>query len=265
MKYKDFTAFTLAEVLITLGIIGVVAAMTMPSLVAKYQVKQYETALKEVYSILSNGFKQVMVDTGCPDLECTGIFISAGEGLINNSSDTEFQKNIDVIAKNVFKVVKSYKGDEITPRTIKYLKGDKTAEFGGNSGYEMYLPNGTIVAFQNFGCGEVPNNEGSLKNLCGFISVDLNGEKLPNTMGKDIFALGGLYNNGRIVPNTSLLWAQSKVGVGKGENYTNYWRNNSRLCGKPNVSLKNDTTPEIVGQDCFARVLENNFEIDYLK
>ena len=30
-------------------------------------------------------------------------------------------------------------------------------------------------------------------------------------------------------------------------------------------SLKNDTTPEIVGQDCFARVLENNFEIDYLK
>ena len=42
-------AFTLAEVLITLGIIGVVAAMTMPSLIANYKKKQAVTQLKATY------------------------------------------------------------------------------------------------------------------------------------------------------------------------------------------------------------------------
>ena len=41
------TAFTLAEVLITLGIIGVVAAMTLPSLIANHQKQVYVTGLKK--------------------------------------------------------------------------------------------------------------------------------------------------------------------------------------------------------------------------
>jgi len=46
-------AFTLAEVLITLGIIGVVAAITIPSLIANYQKRVIETTLKEDYSIMA--------------------------------------------------------------------------------------------------------------------------------------------------------------------------------------------------------------------
>ena len=45
-------AFTLAEVLITLGIIGVVAALTIPTLVNNYRKKQFETGLKKEYSVL---------------------------------------------------------------------------------------------------------------------------------------------------------------------------------------------------------------------
>ncbi len=44
-------AFTLAEVLITLGVIGVVAAMTMPSLVANYQKKVWVNQLKKLYQL----------------------------------------------------------------------------------------------------------------------------------------------------------------------------------------------------------------------
>ena len=44
--------FTLAEVLMTLGIIGVVAAMTMPSLIANHQEKVTVTKVKKVYGIL---------------------------------------------------------------------------------------------------------------------------------------------------------------------------------------------------------------------
>ena len=46
-------AFTMAEVLITIGIIGVVAAMTLPSLINNAQNKEFEEGLKRYYSILS--------------------------------------------------------------------------------------------------------------------------------------------------------------------------------------------------------------------
>lgn len=45
-------AFTLAEVLITLGIIGVVAAMTIPTLMSNYRKKQLETQIKANYSLV---------------------------------------------------------------------------------------------------------------------------------------------------------------------------------------------------------------------
>ena len=48
---KTFSAFTLAEVLITLGIIGVVAAMTMPTLMNQTQGAQYKTAYKKALSL----------------------------------------------------------------------------------------------------------------------------------------------------------------------------------------------------------------------
>ena len=67
------TAFTLAEVLVTLGIIGVVAAMTLPALVQNYKEKATVTQLKKVYSA-SIGF--------------TGVFGYVGAAL--SSSGTGF-------------------------------------------------------------------------------------------------------------------------------------------------------------------------------
>ena len=57
-------AFTLAEVLITLGIIGIVAAMTIPTLVAKYQEKVTVTRFKWVYSTLANAFTMAVAENG---------------------------------------------------------------------------------------------------------------------------------------------------------------------------------------------------------
>ena len=57
-------AFTLAEVLITLGIIGVVAAMTIPTIISKYKKHLVETKLKQTYSILSNALLTAMNENG---------------------------------------------------------------------------------------------------------------------------------------------------------------------------------------------------------
>ena len=61
---RRLAAFTLAEVLITLGIIGVVAAMTMPSLITNYQKKQTVTQLKKAYTELSQVIKSAEQENG---------------------------------------------------------------------------------------------------------------------------------------------------------------------------------------------------------
>ena len=65
MKNSKF-AFTLAEVLITLGIIGVVAAMTMPALIHSYQQKVLQVQFKKFYSTFSNAIKYVQATNGAP-------------------------------------------------------------------------------------------------------------------------------------------------------------------------------------------------------
>lgn len=58
--------FTLAEVLITLGIIGVVAAITIPTLMQNSQDKEKITALKKTYSTLSQAFSMAKAENGDP-------------------------------------------------------------------------------------------------------------------------------------------------------------------------------------------------------
>ena len=53
--------FTLAEVLVTLGIIGVVSAMTLPTLVKNHQRQVYVTQLQKVYNELSQALLIVML------------------------------------------------------------------------------------------------------------------------------------------------------------------------------------------------------------
>jgi len=57
-------AFTLAEVLITLGIIGVVAAMTLPTLIGNYQKHVVETKLKRFYSMANQAIQLAEVELG---------------------------------------------------------------------------------------------------------------------------------------------------------------------------------------------------------
>lgn len=62
--------FTLAEVLVTLGIIGIVAAMTLPALVNNYQEAALKSQFKKVYSMLSQSLKQMEVNNGGSPMQC---------------------------------------------------------------------------------------------------------------------------------------------------------------------------------------------------
>ena len=61
---KEMRAFTLAEVLITLGVIGVVAALTMPSVMSNVRELVIKNQFKKTYSVISNAFKKAEADLG---------------------------------------------------------------------------------------------------------------------------------------------------------------------------------------------------------
>lgn len=158
--------FTLAEVLITLGIIGVVAAMTMPSLVANYEKKRTATAVKKAYSELSQALKLAEVDYG--DMEYW-----------------DYPDGYDVEENKAF--VNRY----ITP----YYKGVTMLQDGSvpgwttisTTGINFISSNGTIFSGK-------PNNSKAF-----FVLVDINGFKRPNKMGTDIFYFAT--STGKLMPD----------------------------------------------------------------
>lgn len=63
---KNTKGFTLAETLLTLGIIGIVAAMTLPAVVGKWQKTVHVNQMKHTYSVIANAFQMSMQEHGNP-------------------------------------------------------------------------------------------------------------------------------------------------------------------------------------------------------
>ncbi len=108
MKKKN--AFTLAEVLITLGIIGIVAAMTLPALVQKYRNQVVETRLKKFYSAMNQAVKMAEVDYGDKKIwyqDLYGLAVDSEGNPIEGSSNVDiwFQKYLAPYLKIVNKKI----------------------------------------------------------------------------------------------------------------------------------------------------------------
>ena len=88
MNFKK-CAFTLAEVLVTLTIIGVVAAMTIPVVSAKVKQHEYKTAAKKAFSVISNAIQTVNAQDGLTPEQ------------YSNSSDAKLLRKI---AKQAFSI-----------------------------------------------------------------------------------------------------------------------------------------------------------------
>ena len=177
----DKPAFTLAEVLITLGIIGVVAAMTLPTLMNNIQNKHLETALKKSYSVISQvAIRVINEDFG---------------GMVNARSSHEL--------RNYF--VKYYKGAQLCggnitnagcppkdkaictfmQQTYKTYNGASNAACVGNDALTNTIDGTTVYFDQPNWNAETP--EPVANKL--IIVIDVNGwQNRPNKLGHDMFA-----------------------------------------------------------------------------
>lgn len=177
--------FTLAEVLITLGIIGVVAAMTIPTLMANIKGSQYRAKFKKGISNLSQ--------TGLIAQEQLGF--SYGDSGITSSSwiPSSSDQNIGSIMLNTQKGVTYigyYNGSTSRPESYKkYTTKIKTIAFSPeDSQHSFILPDGMIVGLPQYSSnctvavGESLNklttDQWGTAQCVGYI--DVNGINLPN-------------------------------------------------------------------------------------
>lgn len=175
MKY----AFTLSEVLITLGVIGVVASITMPVLIQNYQKSQTINKLKASYSLLNNAIDMAKIDNG---LDVNEWYFPAGEKA--EISDYFADHYLIPYLKVIKDDCKAVNGCSIS---YKWLNGQETTRTNTRV---FVLSNGTAIIAEAHKSDDISQANGKFRAQ---IFLLINGLKKNNVMGRDIFMieLGG--------------------------------------------------------------------------
>ncbi len=229
--------FTLAEVLITLVVIGVVAALSIPTLMAKYQEHVLSVKLKKVNSILQQATKLMFTDNGCSagDVSCLGWNDKTNLTMDGKTFNFIYSKQAYILSKQ-FKKSKLVIEQNNFPAT-KY----KTTE-QGSGGYSTTSATGFTT--DDGVC--ILKERSLLSNDETPIIVDINCSKGPNIFGKDLFFFWMVSKEGeKFEPGTLFMYGTKQFSEYEG-NSSYYWRNT-------NCSNKKDTTAAYV---CGARYLE---------
>ncbi len=253
-------AFSLAEVLITLGVIGVVVAVTLPTLISNHNKHVWENGLKTSYSIFSQAFQKMMADDGVDNIADTEVFraINGTSCRYDSGVNSDVCKNFYSLFKKYIKITKIS-----TLNNYRYYNLSKTSNYLLSSGDGIFLSNGALLFSYSFrssdnntdkpDCKDVVALGGKMCSNMGMIFVDINGYAKPNTFGRDIYAFI-ISQNGNLVPylgkDSALYNEQTAL-----ENNSVYWKNNNKC----DVS----DTSETSGYGCAARIIENGWKMDY--
>ena len=168
--------FTLAEVLVTLGIIGVVSAMTVPTLMQNHQRKTYVTQLHKVYNELNQVLLQYQTDRNAVNLFEAGL---------------SSQQSVYDLVTNYMKVISSC--NTVTEpcfpsASYKLISGTDVNKGDLDTAQKSFvLADGTSIRIKY----------GNTGNVLLFCLVDTNGLKGPNILGRDAFIMY-VYKNGLI-------------------------------------------------------------------
>ncbi len=198
---KKRNAFTLAEVLITLGIIGIVAAMTLPILIEKHQKKVTATRLKQAYSMLSQALLLAQKDYGDPK------YWDSGAGLVSTGTTNNKTNTTNFVERYVipyFKGVRShgwtsladvgYKKAYVTLNGKTISNGNYTSltEAGG---YILEMDNSTLLIFK-YNSDYINGSSGPTALTYVLVYIDINGRQNPNMYGRDFFVFNYDTTNG---------------------------------------------------------------------
>lgn len=226
-------AFTLAEVLITLLIIGVVASIIVPSIINDTQKEEYVTGAKKAKSIITQAAELIKMDNG-------GTYV----GAFSNTTDmvNKFAEKLSYSTKCI-----SATNDgtcwHLNNTMMKTLDGRDWGNSSPSSAQGLKLSDGTLIVFYYYdsNCNssafsiDTSDINNPFNHMCGELSIDLNGFKPPNRAGRDIIT--------DITITTKGIHVIGEIGsrYGKSQNWS--------LCTPGNNALAN-------GASCFARIMD---------
>ena len=192
---RKCTAFTLAEVLITLGIIGIVAALIMPAVITNYQKKEIAIKLKKDYSQINQVLQRINADYG--DVQ---VFSYSPSVFVQNYILPYYNgaKLYHTPANNHEKAMCYHENDPLSGsgrsqyNDLGNSRGGyiSTPFLGGTTSIE--LPDGTCLGFNS-------STNISWANVQVFIDVNGSNKK-PNILGKDLFYFSYDPNTNSIKP-----------------------------------------------------------------
>lgn len=175
MRTNCKKAFTLAETLITLTIIGIIAALTLPTVVSNYRKKLYVAALQNTYNQFSNGAEQALIDSRMRSFADTDLTTTDGVG---------------AFFKKYFRVVKDCGVAEDNASdcfAASYRAFDKTAYTPALKGKYCVTFNTGVSACMGTIGPDSEYEDGSPSHGYANVIVDINGKDKPNINGRDLF------------------------------------------------------------------------------
>ena len=242
------TGFTLAEVLITLGIIGVVAALTIPTLVSNYKQRAWDTAANVFEKKLEESLKTMNTQQTLAGYSNTSDFVNE---LSKHFKITRVCKNDDLLTCFEDKVM--WGAGDADPEEVD-MANIKTASNFGQEDWDtdiigVQFANGTtgLVAY-NPDCTQNPYSNQVTGTSCLALLYDTDGFKTPNTSGKDLrsinvsklgrtcaFELGGTCFGAPFTP-TPLTKAECEaekdsLGIKRCYHENDYWAGAVKACG----------------------------------
>lgn len=182
---KKKLAFTLAEVLITLGIIGIVAAMTIPALINKKQKAEIETQLKENYSIIQQSLKMAENDDIAIDSYLAENIESVKSWFYTNLAPYMKYSHVCFNAEGCWQSMGPTK--TLAGSVARY---NQTNIGVGYNIVTIKLNNGANVSFDSYGTNDIKTLLGrncTYEDKALGIFIDVNGDRKPNIIGKDIY------------------------------------------------------------------------------
>ena len=180
---KKCAAFTLAEVLITLGIIGIVAALVMPGLIANHRKQAYLAQLKKAANTVTKGLQLILQDTGYEDVADIDITKMVENGQIKKYfSVIETNKDSDFHYRTYHSFSQPARRDTLGMRGPSIVTVD---------GAELLFASSDVVAIDLNGYSKIPNKAG-----VDFFIMNLNSRGMPVTWYDD-------YHHGIIYPHNS--------------------------------------------------------------
>ena len=183
--------FTLSEVLIALGIVGIIAVLAIPGVMKNYQNRLYTAQLEKTYAQISDAIQAIMNDERTDNFYET----TAGGATVCDATTGECSSGLGYFLTKYFKNIKTNCKDSAEP-----CISTKTGFYKTMGGTNVSRPSGQYfvqtVSGATIGGSYNPNNN------CTSLIVDVNGLSQPNVAGRDIFAID-IRSNGTLADYAS--------------------------------------------------------------